>query len=62
MIGEYEPEFVGEDFCNTDHDDCCDTVDATTCYPFTYSHTSPGFYLSPVQVYLKHCRKRRNCS
>ena len=51
MIGEYEPEFVGEDFCNTDHDDCCDTMDATTCYPFTYSHTSPGFYLSPVQVY-----------
>ena len=27
----------------------------------TCSWTSPGFYLSAVQVFKKHCRKRRNC-
>ena len=26
------------------------------------SQTSPGFYVSAVQVFRKHCRKRRNCS
>ena len=29
---------------------------------FTFSHTSPAFYVSAVQVFLKHCGKRRNCS
>ena len=28
----------------------------------TLSQTSPGFYVSAVQVFWKHCRKRRNCS
>ena len=28
----------------------------------TLSQTSPGFYVSAVQVFRKHCRKRRNCS
>ena len=28
----------------------------------TLSKTSPGFYVSAVQVFLKHCGKRRNCS
>ena len=27
----------------------------------TLSQTSPGFYMSAVQVFLKHCGKRRNC-
>ena len=26
------------------------------------SQTSPGFYVSAVQVFRKHCGKRRNCS
>ena len=26
------------------------------------SQTSPGFHMSAVQVFWKHCRKRRNCS
>ena len=26
------------------------------------SQTSPGFYVSAVQVFWKHCGKRRNCS
>ena len=28
----------------------------------TLSQTSPGFYVSAVQVFLKHSGKRRNCS
>ena len=28
----------------------------------TLSQTSPGFYVSVVQVFWKHCGKRRNCS
>ena len=28
----------------------------------TFSQTSPAFYLSAVQVFRKHCGKRRNCS
>ena len=28
----------------------------------TLSKTSPCFYLFALQVFLKHCRKRRNCS
>ena len=28
----------------------------------TLSQTSPGFYASAVQVFRKHCGKRRNCS
>ena len=28
----------------------------------TLSQTRSGFYMSAVQVFLKHCRKRRNCS
>ena len=30
--------------------------------PFTLSQTSPGFYMSAVQVFRKHCGKKRNCS
>ena len=29
---------------------------------WTLSQTSPGFYVSAVQVFRKHCGKRRNCS
>ena len=33
------------------------------CYmSLNLSQTSPGFYVSAVQVFLKHCGKRRNCS
>ena len=28
----------------------------------TLSQTSPGFYASAVQLFGKHCEKRRNCS
>ena len=28
----------------------------------TLSQTSPGFHVSAVQVFRKHCGKRRNCS
>ena len=28
----------------------------------TLSQTSPGFYVSAVEVFGKHCGKRRNCS
>ena len=28
----------------------------------TLSQTSPGFYVSAVQAFWKHCGKRRNCS
>ena len=28
----------------------------------TLSQTSPGFYVSAVQVFWKHCGKRRSCS
>ena len=28
----------------------------------TLSQTIPGFYVSAVQVFWKHCGKRRNCS
>ena len=28
----------------------------------THSQTSPGFYVSTVQVFWEHCEKRRNCS
>ena len=28
----------------------------------TLSQTSPGFYVSAVQVFWKHCEKTRNCS
>ena len=34
-------------------------------YPYrvlTLSQTSPGFYVSGVQVFWKHCGKRKNCS
>ena len=31
-------------------------------FTLTLSKTSPGFYVSAVQVFLKHCGKRRNCS
>ena len=34
-------------------------------YPISYltlSQTSPGFFVSTVQVFGKHCVKRRNCS
>ena len=27
----------------------------------TFSQTSPGFYVSAVQAFWKHCGKRRNC-
>ena len=30
--------------------------------PLTLSETSPGFYVSAVLVFCKHCGKRRNCS
>ena len=30
--------------------------------PFTLSQTSPGFYMSAVKVFGKHCGKKRNCS
>ena len=29
---------------------------------FNPSQTSPGFYVSAVHVFCKHCGKRRNCS
>ena len=28
----------------------------------TFSQTSPGFYVSAIKGFWKHCRKRRNCS
>ena len=28
----------------------------------TLSQTSPGFYVSAVQTFQKHCGKRKNCS
>ena len=28
----------------------------------TLSQTSPGFYMSALKVFRKHCGKRRNCS
>ena len=31
-------------------------------YTFNPSQTSPGFYVSAVKVFGKHCGKRRNCS
>ena len=31
-------------------------------WELTHSQTSPGFYVSAVQVFRKHCGKRRNCS
>ena len=31
-------------------------------YCLTLYQTSPGFYVSAVQVFWKHCGKRRNCS
>ena len=33
-----------------------------TTFSLTLSNTSPGLYLSTVQVFWKHCGKRRNCS
>ena len=30
--------------------------------PLTFSQTTPGFYVSAVQIFWKHCWKRRNCS
>ena len=30
--------------------------------PLALSQTRPWFYMSAVQVFWKHCRKRRNCS
>ena len=33
-----------------------------TVNDLTLSQTSPGFYVSEVQVFRKHCGKRRNCS
>ena len=42
-------------------------VDRTLWYAEVYitwltlSQTSPGFYVSAVQVFWKHCEKRRNC-
>ena len=29
--------------------------------PLTLSQTGPGFYVSAVQVFSKHCEKGRNC-
>ena len=31
-------------------------------YILTLFQTSPGFYVSAVQVFCKHCGKRKNCS
>ena len=31
------------------------------CFTLTLSQTSPGFYVSIVQVFRKHCGKSRNC-
>ena len=31
-------------------------------YQLTLSQTSPVFYVSAVQIFWKHCGKRRNCS
>ena len=31
-------------------------------YTLTFSQTSPGFYVSAVQVFWKHSGKRKNCS
>ena len=31
-------------------------------FTLTLSQTSPGFYVSAVEVLQKHCGKRRNCS
>ena len=31
-------------------------------WQLTLSQTSPGFYVSAIQDFLKHCGKRRNCS
>ena len=36
-------------------------VTTKSCY-LTLSQTSPGFYVSAVQIFRKHCGKRRNCS
>ena len=33
----------------------------TCCPTLTLFQTSPGFYVSAVQVFRKHCGKRRNC-
>ena len=35
---------------------------AVLCLVLTLSQTSPGFYVSAVHSFLKHCGKRRNCS
>ena len=32
------------------------------CRLLTLSQTGPGFYASALQVFWKHCGKRRNCS
>ena len=32
------------------------------CKLLTFSQTSPGFHLSAVQVFWKHCGERKNCS
>ena len=37
-------------------------TDGVIVWGLTLSQTSPGFYVSAVQVIWKHCGKRRNCS
>ena len=34
----------------------------SACILLTHSETSPCFYVSAVQIFWKHCGKRRNCS
>ena len=38
------------------------TDNQVSCWHLTLSQTSPGFYVSVVNVFRKHCGKRRNCS
>ena len=38
------------------------TVTQTCHFHSSLSQTSPGFYMSTVQVFWKYCWKRRNCS
>ena len=40
----------------------CDSNSSLVKCLSTLSQTSLGFYVSAVQVFRKHCRKRRNCS
>ena len=42
--------------------DCSNITEIMFEMALTLSQTSPGFYVSAVQVFWKHCGKRRNCS